>query len=123
MSLGLQAFLAFSPILVAAVLLVGLRWPARRAMPIVYVVAALIALFAWQVSPMRVIASTIQGLFITFDILLIIFGAILLLNTLKHSGAVAVIRNLSKARQGSARLRRSPRRSWLRSDFRRWQRS
>lgn len=93
MNLGLQAFLAFSPILVAAVLLVGLRWPARRAMPIVYVVAVLIALFAWQVSPIRVIASTIQGLFITFDILLIIFGAILLLNTLKHSGAVTVIRN------------------------------
>jgi lactate permease len=93
MSLGLQALLAFSPILIAAVLLVGLRWPARRAMPVVYVVAVLIALFAWQVSPLRVVASTIQGLFITFDILLIIFGAILLLNTLKHSGAVTVIRN------------------------------
>ena len=93
MSLGLQALLAFSPILIAAVLLVGLRWPARRAMPVVYLVAVLIALFAWQVSPLRVVASTIQGLFITFDILLIIFGAILLLNTLKHSGAVTVIRN------------------------------
>ncbi|MGQ9826703.1 MAG: L-lactate permease [Roseiflexus sp.] len=93
MGLGLQALLAFSPILIAAILLVGLRWPARRAMPVVYVIAVLIALFAWQVSPLRVIASTIQGLFITFDILLIIFGAILLLNTLKHSGAVTVIRN------------------------------
>lgn len=93
MSLGMQAFLALGPILVAAVLLVGFRWPARLAMPIVYVVAVLIALFAWQVSPLRVVASTIQGLFITFDILLIIFGAILLLNTLKHSGAVTVIRN------------------------------
>ncbi len=93
MSLGLQALLAFSPILIAAILLVGLRWPARQAMPVVYLVAVLIALFAWQVSPLRVVASTIQGLFITFDILLIIFGAILLLNTLKHSGAVTVIRN------------------------------
>ncbi|MBO9363375.1 MAG: L-lactate permease [Roseiflexus sp.] len=93
MSLGLQALLAFSPILIAAVLLVGLRWPARQAMPVVYLVAVLIAIFAWQVSPLRVVASTIQGLFITFDILLIIFGAILLLNTLKYSGAVTVIRN------------------------------
>ncbi|MBO9324818.1 MAG: L-lactate permease [Roseiflexus sp.] len=92
MSLGLQALLAFSPILIAAVLLVGLRWPARQAMPVVYLVAV-IAIFAWQVSPLRVVASTIQGLFITFDILLIIFGAILLLNTLKYSGAVTVIRN------------------------------
>jgi len=38
-------------------------------------------------------ASSIQGLFITFDILFIIFGAILLLNVLKYSGAIEVIRN------------------------------
>lgn len=40
-----------------------------------------------------VAAATIQGLFITFDILMIIFGALLLLNTLKYSGALAVIRH------------------------------
>lgn len=33
----------------------------------------------------HIAAYTIQGLFITFDILYIIFGAILLLNVLKHS--------------------------------------
>lgn len=92
MSLGIQALLAVTPILVAAVLLVGLRWPAKWVMPIVYIVAAVIALTFWQVSFTRVAASTIQGLFITFDILLIIFGAILLLNTLKHSGAISTIR-------------------------------
>lgn len=93
MGLGIQALLAVMPILVAAVLLVGFRWPAKWAMPLVYIVAVLIALTAWQVPIPRVIAATIQGLFITFDILLIIFGAILLLNTLKYSGAVTAIRN------------------------------
>ncbi|HAD74663.1 MAG TPA: lactate permease, partial [Gemmatimonadetes bacterium] len=39
-----------------------------------------------------VAASTIQGLFTTFDLLLIIFGAILLLNTLERSGGVTAIR-------------------------------
>jgi len=92
MSLGIQALLAVAPILVAAILLVGFRWPAKWAMPIVYVVAALIALTAWQVSFAHVAASTVQGLFITFNILFIIFGAILLLNTLKHSGAITAIR-------------------------------
>ena len=92
MSLGFQALLAVMPILIAAVLLVGFRWPAKWAMPIVYVVAAGIALWAWGVSVSHVVASTIQGLFITFNILFIIFGAILLLNTLKHSGAVTAIR-------------------------------
>jgi lactate permease len=92
-SLGVQALLAFTPILVAAVLLVGFRWPAKWAMPLVYLVAVGIALTAWQVSLAHVAAASIQGLFITFDILFIIFGAILLLNTLKHSGAVRTIRN------------------------------
>lgn len=92
MSLSLQAFLAILPILVAALLLVALRWPARWAMPVVYLVAAGIALIAWQMPAMHILASTIQGLVITFEILYIIFGAILLLNTLKYSGAVAVIR-------------------------------
>jgi len=93
MELTIQAFLALLPILMAAILLVGFRWPARTTMPIIYVIAVVIALFFWKVSFINVAAATVQGLFITFDILFIIFGAILLLNTLKHSGAVTAIRN------------------------------
>jgi lactate permease len=37
------------------------------------------------------LASTIQGLVIAFDILYIIFGAILLLNTLAQTGALRTI--------------------------------
>ena len=92
MTLGLQALLAAMPILVAAVLLVGLHWPARRSMPVVYLAAAGIAWLAWQMPVVQIAASTIQGLFITLEILYIIFGAILLLNVLTQSGAVAVIR-------------------------------
>jgi lactate permease len=92
MNLGILALLAAAPILTAALLLVGLRWPARRAMPLVYASAALIALLAWQMPFQAIAASTIEGLFITLDILYIIFGAILLLNILKYSGAVASIR-------------------------------
>ena len=92
MSIGLQALLAILPILSAAILMVGLRWPARRAMPISYALAVIIALAFWQVQVVHIIASTIQGLFLTFDLLLIVFGAILLLNTLKHSGGIASIR-------------------------------
>jgi len=92
MSPTVQAFLAFAPILTAAILLVGFRLPAKRAMPAVYIVAAAIALFAWGVPFTRVLASTIQGMFICFDLLFIIFGALLLLNTLKHSGAITAIR-------------------------------
>lgn len=92
MNLTIQTLFAVAPILFAAILLIVLRWPARRAMPIVYIVAAVIGLTVWGVAITHVVASTIQGLFITFDILYIIFGAILLLNTLKHSGAITAIR-------------------------------
>ncbi|HEY8330272.1 MAG TPA: L-lactate permease [Pseudomonas sp.] len=89
---GILALLAFSPILLAAILLVGLRWPAKRAMPLVYLLTAGIGLYAWDMSLNRVLASTVQGLIITVGVLWIIFGAILLLNTLKHSGGITAIR-------------------------------
>lgn len=92
MNLTLQAFLAAGPIILAAILLVGFRMAARIVMPVIYIVAAIIALLAWKVSLVTIAAATIQGLFITFNILFIIFGAMLLLNTLKHSGAVDIIR-------------------------------
>ncbi|WAJ38539.1 L-lactate permease [Pseudomonas sp. GOM7] len=92
MSNGILALLAFSPILLAAILLIGLRWPAKRAMPLVYLVTAAVGLFAWDMTLNRVLASTLQGLLITLGLLWIIFGAILLLNTLKHSGGITAIR-------------------------------
>jgi len=92
MSLGLLAFFAALPLISAGVLLVGFRLPAKIAMPVVYIITTLVALFVWDVSLNRVIASSIQGILITLAVLWIIFGAILLLNTLKHSGAIAVIR-------------------------------
>ena len=92
MSSSVLALLAFAPILLAAILLVGLRWPAKRAMPLVFLFTASIALYFWEMSFNRVLASTLQGLVITAGVLWIIFGAILLLNTLKHSGAIQSIR-------------------------------
>ncbi len=92
MSLGLQAFFAVLPIALAGILLVGLRISAKKAMPLVYISAVAIAFVVWKVSFLRVMASTIEGILITVSVLWIIFGAILLLNTLKHSGAIVVIR-------------------------------
>ena len=92
MSEGILALLAFSPILLAAVLLVGFRWPAKHAMPAVYLLSVGIGLYVWEMSFNRILASTLQGLVITIGVLWIIFGAILLLNTLKYSGGIHAIR-------------------------------
>jgi len=93
MDSGIQALVAALPLISAGVLLVGFRIAAKIAMPIVYLITALVAYFVWHVSLTRVVASTIQGVLITADVLWIIFGAILLLNTLKQSGAIFVIRH------------------------------
>ena len=89
---AILAGLAALPILLGGVLLVGFRIPAKWAMPAVYLTAVVIALSVWGMPFVDVAASTVQGLFLTFDLLLIIFGAILLLKTLERSGGVAAIR-------------------------------
>ncbi len=86
------ALLAFLPILAAGLMLIGFRMPARTAMPLAFLLTAVIAWLGWEYPLREIAASSIQGLFITFDILYIIFGAILLLTLLKYSGAVTVIR-------------------------------
>ncbi|EPA8365626.1 L-lactate permease [Vibrio fluvialis] len=93
MSDTLLALVAFSPIVVAAILLVGLNWPAKKAMPVAFALTVAIALTFWDMSVNRVLASVLQGLGITVTVLWIVFGAIFLLNTLKYTGAITVIRN------------------------------
>jgi lactate permease len=86
------ALLSLLPIMAVALFLVVLRWPASRAMPISYVVAVVLALGVWQVPAAQVAAASVRGLIITVELLYIIFGAILLLNTLEESGALITIR-------------------------------
>ena len=85
------SLLAFSPIILAGILLIGFRLPAKYAMPITFILTFLIAYCFWGMSFNRILASSFQGLIITSSILWIIFGAIFLLNTLKHSGAINTI--------------------------------
>lgn len=85
--------LALLPIILTGILLLGLQWSAKKAMPLVLLVTALMAIFVWDMSVNRVFASGIQGLVITASVLWIVFGAIFLLNTLKHTGAIRVIRS------------------------------
>ncbi len=91
MPLELQAFLAFLPVLLIIVLMAGLMWPAGKVMPLGWLLAAVLAVAFWRMEPLRIAASTLEGFLEAFNILVIVFGAILLLNTLKNSGAMEVI--------------------------------
>lgn len=92
MGTGTLAILAMLPIAVVGIFLVWLRWPASRAMPLSYVVAVLLALFVWKVNFTQVAAATVHGLVTTISLLFIIFGSVLLLNTLQESGGLDTIR-------------------------------
>jgi lactate permease len=85
------AALASLPIVSVAVFLVGMRWPAHRAMPLCYAVCVALALLVWRTPAVTVAASSLKGLVITAELMFIIFGAILLLNTLEASGALGRI--------------------------------
>lgn len=88
----LLAILALMPIVVVGIFLVALRWPASRAMPLSFLTAVLLALFVWRVPFFQVAAASVSGLAIALRLLYIIFGAILLLNVLRESGALSRIR-------------------------------
>jgi lactate permease len=83
--------LALLPLATIAVLMVGLYQPATRTMPIAWAVAAIAAFVGWQMTPTLIAAASIRGALTATRILVIVFGAILLLYTLKQSGAFEVI--------------------------------
>lgn len=88
----ITTLVALTPVLAVFLFLVILRWPATRAMPISLILTAVLAFFIWQMPLIQIAASLIEGLMIALSILWIVFGAILLLNTLTASGALNTIR-------------------------------
>jgi lactate permease len=80
------------PIGVAFVLLAGLRWSAARAMGVGWLLATAIGLTYWSMEPTWLVESAVYGALQAVDIILIVFGAILLMNYLEGSGAIATIR-------------------------------
>ena len=83
---------ALSPVLSVFGLLVVLRMRAVHGMPLSLALTAILAMTVWRVPPRQVLAASLEGLFIAFSILWILFGAIALFKTLTSSGALDVIR-------------------------------
>jgi len=91
MTEGILALLAALPLVAIFVLMVGLRWPAVKAMPVALGITIILALFIWKTPPTWVLASGLNGVVVMLKIILIVFGALTLLFTLKESGALDVI--------------------------------
>ena len=91
MSISLLAIVALIPILVALVLMVGLRMGAMKAMPISWLACAAGAVLVWNLPVNYVAALSIQGVISAVGVLIIVFGALLILHTLQYSGGMETI--------------------------------
>ncbi|MBN2323267.1 MAG: L-lactate permease [Spirochaetes bacterium] len=89
----MSVLLAFLPIILVVVLMVVLNWGSVRALAIGWVSTVVISLFFWKMNPLAALGYSVYGLLKALDIIIIIFGAIVILNTLIQSGAMASIKH------------------------------
>ena len=89
----MPAAVAIAPLLVVFLLLVFRRWPAKKTMPVAFALTAVLASLYWKVSFRQITAASLEGLAIAGSLLYIVWGALLLLFVLEHSGAVQAIRD------------------------------
>lgn len=87
----MMVLLAAIPILFTILMMVVFNWPAKRVMPLAWLIAVVIAVAAWGMSAQWIVGSTVAGAMNALNILIIVFGALLLMNTLKNSGAINAI--------------------------------
>ncbi len=87
----MHTFLALSPIIIALTLMLIAKQPSGRALLFSWGLAVVLCLTVWKMDVLHIAAYSMLGCLSTLDILLVIFGAIILLNTLQRAGTIAVI--------------------------------
>lgn len=87
----LYALVAFLPILSTLILMMVFNRPAKEALPLAWGLAGLLGILVWKMDIKTVAATTVFGFLSAIEVLLVIFGAILIMNTLKQSGGMAAI--------------------------------
>ena len=91
MPLSILALTACLPIVVALVLMVVFHRPATIAMPVAWITVLLVACIFWQTPVLYLAALTLHGFVLAVNLLIIVFGALLLLYTLSASGGMETI--------------------------------
>ena len=84
----MYTILSFLPIIIILVMMIGFKKSSKISLSTALFLAVLIALFFWKMNIINVAAYVLFGFLKAFDILVIVFGAILILNTLKFSGGM-----------------------------------
>lgn len=90
----MYAIIAFIPIIVTVIVMAGLNWPAKRALPLAWAITFVICVTVWKMPLITVVAHTISGMLTSLDTICVILGAILIMNTMKQSGAMSTINQM-----------------------------
>ena len=98
------ALIAFVPIVFCVVVMAAFNWPAKYALPVSWLLACIFGFIFWDMDLLSLTAYSISGLLNSIDVLIIITGAILVMNTLKMSGAMATINNGFKSISPDGRI-------------------
>ena len=85
------ALLAFIPILFCVIAMSVLNLSAKVALPISWAMACIFGFVFWKMNLISILAYSIAGILNSLDVLIIVFGAVLVMNTLKKSGAMSTI--------------------------------
>ena len=85
------ALLALLPLAAALILMIGFKFSSGKALGISLVITCVLVLTVWKMDVTSVAGYLLYGALKALDLLLIIGGAILLLNTLRRTGIMDVI--------------------------------
>ncbi len=84
----MKTLVSFLPIILPFILLVLMRQSAKKGMTISFVILLFSAYFIWQMDSVAILASIVQAIHKSLVIIIILFGAIFLMNIMNETKAV-----------------------------------
>jgi lactate permease len=87
----LNWLLAFSPVIIVLIFMLGLHWGGSKAGALSWFVALLVAVLRFGAGPQLVAYSQVKAVLLTLDVLYIIWTALLLYHIANEAGAVEII--------------------------------
>ena len=87
----MDALIASLPVVMVTVAMLAFGLPAKTALPLGWLATLVVAIGHWRQDALTACAWAADGFLESLGTLAIVFGAILIMNTLKHSGAVVTI--------------------------------
>ncbi len=100
----MYAILAFIPIILVLILMVAFNCPAKKAIPGGWLLCCVLACFFWHMTVGYLVKQTVVGFLESLTVLLVIFGAVLIMNTLSESGAMDSIKGMFHGITADARV-------------------